>query len=124
MSLTFIPRINVPLEQCNEWLSKIISKAMSFSKPLKIKHKNNEFKLYVFDLPRPLETNKVYFADRAYVVRIRSFDLKFCRINSALRVRIVELGLYHHIVPVPYIPITTYYFDSSRFLNKWTLLGK
>ncbi len=109
MSLTFIPRINVPLEQCNEWLSKIISKAMSFSKPLKIKHKNNEFKLYVFDLPRPLETNKVYFADRAYVVRIRSFDLKFLLgINSALKsedcgIRVIS----SHIVPVPYIPITT-----------------
>ena len=109
MSLTFIPNTDIPLKYCNEWMSKVISKAMSFDEKLRIKHKKNTFKLYVFDLPRPFEREKIYFSGRAYVVRIRSFDLAFLLgIRNALKNEDCGVKIMSsNIVPVSYKPITT-----------------
>lgn len=109
MSLTFIPSIDIPLDYCNEWLSKVISKAMSYNEKLRIKHKMNTFKLYVYDNPRPLEQEKVYFTGRAYVVRIRSFDLAFLLgIRAALKNEDCGLQVISsHIIPISYKPIMT-----------------
>lgn len=59
---------------------------MTFDETLKMKHQENTFKLYVFSLPAPLETDKTYRSGRAYVFRIRSFDLHFLlAIKSIMR---------------------------------------
>jgi len=109
MYLTFIPEVNVPFEYFNEWMSRVISKAMSFDEKLKVKHKMNTFKLFVFDNPKPLEPEKIYFSGRVYVIRIRSFDLAFLLgIRSTFKK--VDCGVKvvaSHIVPISYKPITT-----------------
>lgn len=109
MSLTFIPEMDVPLNLYNEWMSKVISKAMSFNEELRIKHKMNTFKLFVYDSPRPIEPEKVYYSGRAYVVRIRSFDLTFLLgIKNALKNETCGVKLISsHITPISYKLITT-----------------
>jgi CRISPR-associated endoribonuclease Cas6 len=108
MEMTFTTNEDVPLESCNEWLSRVFAKGMLFDEDLKKKHKENSFKLSVFDLPRPLEPTKIYYAGRAYVVRLRSFDLKFLLgIRSALVSEYCGLKvLSSHVKPMPYKYIT------------------
>jgi CRISPR-associated endoribonuclease Cas6 len=104
LTITFIFPQNIELKFCNEYLSKVIAKAMTFNETLKIKHEENTFKLYIFSLPAPLEPDRIYRSGRAYVFRIRSFDLHFllsvkssiCNENCGIKV------MAAHISPKPY----------------------
>lgn len=108
MVMTFMTTVDVPLNSCNEWLSRVFSKAMSFDEALREKHKDTGYKFQVFDLPRPIEPQKVYFSGRAYVVRLRSFDLRFLLgVKSALMNEDCGIKvLSAHITPKPYKQIT------------------
>lgn len=108
LTLTFIFNQDVGLKYCNEYLSKVVSKAMSFDETLKKRHEENNFKLYTFSLPTPLEPDKTYYSGRAYVFRVRSFDLHFLLcIKSALCNRDCGIKVMtSYITPKPYRPIS------------------
>ena len=108
MTLTYTTNEDVPFDSCNEWLSRVFAKAMLFDEELKKKHKETGFKLTVYDLPRPLEPSKIYYSGRAYVVRLRSFDLRFLLgVRSALMNEDCGMKVLSvHITPKPYNYIT------------------
>lgn len=73
--VTFVIKQDIHFIQAHEFLSKVISKAMLFNEDLKVRHRKNEIKNYVFGLPYPVNKDlKVYKANQAYVFNIRSFD--------------------------------------------------
>lgn len=68
---------NCSFNQVNEKIARVVNKTMQLDIELEIKHKENNFKHYVFDSLYPLEKDKLYKEGRIYVFHIRSLDKVF-----------------------------------------------
>lgn len=68
---------DIPQEKSQEVISKAINAAMLLDEELKLNHKENMFKGYIYCSPYPIETSRIYYAGKVYLFRLRSIDLNF-----------------------------------------------
>lgn len=74
LSLKVYLKKNVPMEESQTEISKIIDNCLIKNKELLDFHSNNQFKYYTFSSFYPIEKNKTYLAGKIYTVTIRTVE--------------------------------------------------
>lgn len=67
---------NINVSEAQGRIAELIDKSFLQDVSLKEFHETNVFKNYCFDLPYPIEKDKIYHKDRIYTVRIRTVNSK------------------------------------------------
>lgn len=68
---------DIPADMIHQTISKAINFSFLKDEALKNMHEENYFKGYTFCNPYPVESSKVYTAQKVYLFRLRSIDLNF-----------------------------------------------
>lgn len=68
---------DTPADMIYQTISNTINSALLKDEVLKQMHKENFFKGYTFCSPYPVETSKIYLAQKVYLFRLRCIDLNF-----------------------------------------------
>lgn len=68
---------DIPADMIHQTISKTINYSFLKDEDLKNMHEENYFKGYTFCNPYPVEEAKIYLAQKVYLFRLRSIDLKF-----------------------------------------------
>ena len=63
---------DIPVEKMQMEISKLIDKSLAMQESLLEFHEKNQFKFYCFDLPYPMEKDKIYKKGYIYTVTIRT----------------------------------------------------
>lgn len=77
MKLYLLQQISA--EQMQAQLTAFIDKSFSANEGLLQMHEENRYKNYCYDLPYPIEKDKLYKKDKIYTVTIRTIDEKLAR---------------------------------------------
>jgi len=74
LSLKVYLKKNIPMEECQVEISKIIDSCLTKDVELLNFHNNNQFKNYTFSSFYPIEKNKIYLADTIYTCTLRTVE--------------------------------------------------
>lgn len=74
LSLKVYLKKDIPMEESQMEISKIIDQCLSKDEELLNFHSNNQYKNYTFSSFYPIEKNKIYLAGKIYSVTIRTVD--------------------------------------------------
>lgn len=70
---------DTPVQQIQGELAALIDQSFTADEELKQFHEANKFKFYSFDLPYPLEPDKIYKMNKIYTVTIRTIDPRLAK---------------------------------------------
>ena len=70
---------DIPMEECQIEISKIIDRSLAKDIELLNFHNNNQYKNYTFSSFYPIERDKIYLAGNIYTVTIRTVEERIAR---------------------------------------------
>lgn len=77
MKLYLLQQISV--EQIQSQLTSFIDKSFDVNDEMLQMHEENRYKNYCYDLPYPIEKDKLYKKDKIYTVTIRTIDVRLAK---------------------------------------------
>lgn len=73
---------DIAVSQMQEKLTSLIDKGFAVSESMLQMHEDNRFKNYCYDMPYPVEKDKVYKRGKVYTLTIRTIDIGLARYFS------------------------------------------
>lgn len=70
---------DIPAKQIQTKLTALIDKGICFEKELRQVHESNQYKNYCYDLPFPIEQDRLYKKGKIYTVTIRTIDSRLAK---------------------------------------------